>query len=306
MSPTEIAVAASRARAQPRARGVHTVGERERPDRAGRNDTLGAPSGSAASAPGARRPRTSSSPARWPTSAQPPVDIGPVRRGRRRDPARQPDRPQRRTAERSRQRAHRRRPARDDRRRHAATSTSTPIHDAAAGQLLTVDVDAVAIGSGLDAVVAVLDPSGLHPRLQRRLTGARQLRAGGVPADGDYLVAVAAFGSLPTNPFDSSSGTGARTEGPYEVTMTFEFAEDVDVYRIDMRPGDVLGAALQGSGRVLELFDPDGTLVMGSGRDPAFNTYPDDSPLRTCRQRHARSCRRRRRPALPAGVTRPG
>ena len=34
------AVAATRTRPHPRHRGVHTVGERERPDRAGRNDTL--------------------------------------------------------------------------------------------------------------------------------------------------------------------------------------------------------------------------------------------------------------------------
>ena len=113
---------------------------------------------------------------------------------------------------------------------------------------------------------------------------------------------MAAFGSLPTNPFDSGSGTGARSEGAYDVTMTFEFTEDVDVYRVDMRPGDVLGAALQGNGRVLELFDPHGTLVMGSGRDPAYGTYPTAQPAAGRGQRDARPRRRRRGSAPPAGL----
>ena len=90
-----------------------------------------------------------------------------------------------------------------------------------------------------------------------------------LPADGDYLVAVSAFGSLPSNPFDSGSGSGATTEGPYELTLSYEFAEDVDVYRVDMRSGDVLGVAVTGEAETIEVFDPAGRLVMGSGRTSA-------------------------------------
>ena len=152
------------------------------------------------------------------------------------------------------------------------------VRDAAAGQVLTVDLDAAAIGSGLDAAVAVTDATGAilafnddSPELDSFL----QLT---LPADGTYFVAVAAFGSLPTNPFDSASGTGARTEGPYELMVSYRFAQDVDVYRVDLRPGDVLGASVTGAARVLEVLDRTGTRVMGSGRDQTAN-YPDDSPL---------------------------
>ena len=153
------------------------------------------------------------------------------------------------------------------------------IDDAAAGELLTVDIDAVALGADLDAVVAVLAPTGQILAFNDDSPELDSFVQVELPADGDYFVAVAAFGSLPTNPFESGSGTGARTEGAYDITMSFEFAEDVDVYRFDMRPGDVLGAALQGSGRVVELFDPSGTLVMGSGRDGGVGIYPEQSPL---------------------------
>ena len=153
------------------------------------------------------------------------------------------------------------------------------IDDAPAGQVLTVDIDAFAVGEQLDAAVAVLAPTGQLLAFNDDSPEFDSFLQFELPAQGDYLVAVAAFGALPTNPFDSASGTGATSEAAYDVTMSFDFAEDLDVYRIDMRRGDVLGAALQGSGRVVELFDPSGTLVMGSGRDAGIDIYPQTSPL---------------------------
>ena len=147
-----------------------------------------------------------------------------------------------------------------------------------AGQQLTVDVDAAVIGSGLDSFVAVIDATGIIA-FNDDAPGFDSFVQLDLPADGDYLVAVAAFGSLPSNPFDSGSGSGATTEGPYELTLSYDFAEDADVYRVDMRSGDVLGAAVTGAAETVEIFDPAGRPVMGSGRDlSAF--YPDASPLR--------------------------
>jgi hypothetical protein len=152
------------------------------------------------------------------------------------------------------------------------------VEDATAGQQLTVDVDAASIGSGLDSFVAVIDASGIIA-FNDDAPGFDSFLQVNVPADGDYLVAVSAFGSLPSNPFDSGSGSGATTEGPYELTLSYEFAEDVDVYRVDLRAGDVLGAVATGEAETIEIFDPAGQPVMGSGRDlSAF--YPDASPLR--------------------------
>ena len=271
------AAAASRTVLQPHNDGVRTVAERERPDRAGRNDTL-------ERAQQIRRVGTGHRDAQDVRLAgalvelnAPPTQIGDVAED---DGAIPLANPTGLTAEQPSVRA-------------SAVIGDGPhgtsegdgsgdfdfyrIDDAAADQVLTVD--AAARGAELDAVVAVLAHTGQilafnddSPELDSFL----QLE---LPADGDYLVAVAAFGSLPTNPFDSASGTGARSEGAYDVTMSFEFFEDLDVYRFDMRRGDVLGAALQDSGRVIELFDPSGTLVMGSGRDPGDGLYPEQSPL---------------------------
>ena len=153
------------------------------------------------------------------------------------------------------------------------------IADATAGQTLTVDIDAASTGSALDAVVAVIAPSGAILAFNDDSPELDSFLQFELPADGDYLVAVAAFGSLPTNPFDSGSGRGATSEGHYELTMSFAFAEDIDVYSVKLHRGDVLAASVTGAGRILQVFSPDGDLVMGAGRDlSAF--YPDASPLR--------------------------
>ena len=75
------------------------------------------------------------------------------------------------------------------------------VEDAIAGQQLTVDVDAASIGSGLDSFVAVIDATGIIA-FNDDAPGFDSFLQVNVPADGDYLVAVSAFGSLPSNPFD--------------------------------------------------------------------------------------------------------
>lgn len=153
------------------------------------------------------------------------------------------------------------------------------IEDAVAGQVLTVDVDARAIGSGLDAFVAVSDMSGNIIAFNDDSPEVDSFLQVEIPADGDYIVGVTAFGVLPADPFDSGSGPGARTEGAYELSLSYDFIDDVDVYRVDLRAGDVLGASVVDGARVLEVLDPSGAMVIGSGRDLSSN-YPSDSPLR--------------------------
>ncbi|HEX6354733.1 hypothetical protein [Actinophytocola sp.] len=55
-------------------------------------------------------------------------------------------------------------------------------------------------------------------------------------------------------------------------------AADVDVYRFDLRAGDVFAAQVTGAGRQLAIFDPAGVQMQGSAQD--FSAlYPASSPL---------------------------
>jgi hypothetical protein len=57
-----------------------------------------------------------------------------------------------------------------------------------------------------------------------------------------------------------------------------ESAVDVDVYRVDLRAGDVFAARVQGEGHRLTIFDPTGVEVQGSAQDLSA-LYPGSSPL---------------------------
>ena len=110
---------------------------------------------------------------------------------------------------------------------HGAAGTGTGdfdfflVEDAAAGQLLTVDVDARSIGSPLDPVVAVVAPNGQILAFNDDSPEIDSFLELEIPADGDVLVAVAAFGSLPANPFDPASGGGVTSEGAYDLRLSY-------------------------------------------------------------------------------------
>jgi hypothetical protein len=53
---------------------------------------------------------------------------------------------------------------------------------------------------------------------------------------------------------------------------------DVDVYRIDLRAGDVFAAQATGAATRLTIFDPAGVQMQGSAQDFS-SLYPEDSPL---------------------------
>ena len=98
------------------------------------------------------------------------------------------------------------------------------------------------------------------------------------PPTGTYYVAVAGFPTFPADPFDSGSGDGVGSEGPYNVTLTVG-ADDVDFYAVDLRKGDVLGASVTGAATRLTVLRPGRRRgASGSTQDATF-IYPPTSPL---------------------------
>lgn len=69
-------------------------------------------------------------------------------------------------------------------------------------------------------------------------------------------------------------GSNARTA----VRLVGSLSSDVDVYRVELRAGDVFAAQATGSATQLTIFDPAGTQMQGSAQDFS-SLYPEDSPL---------------------------
>lgn len=145
----------------------------------------------------------------------------------------------------------------------------------------TLSVDLTKTGGDLVPSVVLLDADG------GLVTGVQPLAAGENTihlshrfdqADTYYLVAGSATPyPVPGDPFDSGSGFGVGTEGKYGMTVTADWA-DVDFYAVRLAPGDVLGASVEGDGRRIEVYGPDGQQVHGSGMDGSA-IYPASSPL---------------------------
>ncbi len=97
---------------------------------------------------------------------------------------------------------------------------------------------------------------------------------------GGYFPIEFEYQLLPADPFDSASGPGAGSEGTYEVVIAADFRDpgDADFYRVELRPGDVLGANLAGSAGRLSLLGPDDELRVAAVADLS-GIYPDASPL---------------------------
>lgn len=142
----------------------------------------------------------------------------------------------------------------------------------------TVRVRTATPTGGLDTVVVLYDAAGTVLGLSDDTAGSfdsdLSVRA---PATGVYYAAVNGYPALLQDPFDPASGTGASSEGPYTVTLTAA-EDDVDVFGVQLRPGDVVGSTVKGSATELTVFDPDGREVHGSRQD-ASGIYPAASPL---------------------------
>jgi hypothetical protein len=151
--------------------------------------------------------------------------------------------------------------------------------DALEAEQLVVDIDTPA-GGELDSIVVLYDADGNIVALNDDNLVAGELDSllqHRILADGRYYVLVGAWDSFLPDPFDSASGFGAGGEGPYDVTITLGEGDD-DVYAVRLRKGDVLGTSVSGAASVIGIFDPAGTMVMGSGQD-ASSIYPIQSPL---------------------------
>lgn len=150
---------------------------------------------------------------------------------------------------------------------------------AVAGQQITIDTD-TPVGP-LDTVVAIYDAAGTILAANDDSGGTfDSFLQFQVPVTGTYYALMSAFGIgtvFPDDPFDSGSGFGTGSEGPYDVTITVA-TPDRDFYAMDLAGGDVVGAFVTGAGGALIVRDPAGDVVMGSDQD-ASSLYAPNSPL---------------------------
>ncbi len=150
--------------------------------------------------------------------------------------------------------------------------------DLAAGQSVTVDTD---VTEPMDSVLVVYDAAGEVVAANDDDGETLASRLTYTPTEaGTFFVMVSGFGSgtiLPEDPFDPASGLGTGSEGDYELLITTA-TSDVDVYAIDLRAGDVIGATIKGAGNRLQVFEAGGAEAIGSSQDLSA-LYPVASPL---------------------------
>ncbi len=149
--------------------------------------------------------------------------------------------------------------------------------DLDAGQTITADTE---VDASFDSVLVVYDASGEIVAANDDDGVSLASRVSFTPADtGTYYVMVAGFGGsvLPEDPFDSGSGLGAGSEGGYDLLITTA-EPDTDVYAIDLKAGDVIGASITGAGSRLQVFATDEGEAIGSTQDLSA-LYPIASPL---------------------------
>ncbi|WP_250004286.1 PPC domain-containing protein [Actinoplanes sp. M2I2] len=151
---------------------------------------------------------------------------------------------------------------------------------APAGKVLTLST-ATPTGP-LDTVLQLFKPDGTLVAVNDDFSGVDSRIVYRVTTAGDYYLAVAAYGGLPADPFDSGSGggigdTSPPTEGPYTLTLT-SGGVDEDFYAVKLRAGDVIGGSVTGSAAYLTVYDTVPREVHGSRQDASF-IYPMDSPL---------------------------
>jgi hypothetical protein len=146
---------------------------------------------------------------------------------------------------------------------------------ATAGQVIRAST----AGSDFDTILLVYDADGNVVAVNDDSNGTLQSDlAYRVTADGDYYVLVTGFLCLPDDPFDSSSGTGADSEGSYSLDLTVGPA-DVDYYAVHLGKGDVLGGSIRGGATNLQVWRPNGAERVGSEFADASFIYPPESPL---------------------------
>lgn len=154
-----------------------------------------------------------------------------------------------------------------------------------AGDVIRVEVMTSNPTGDLDPNTAIWNSAGQLLEFNEDISGANfdSRLTFTVPVDGTYYISVGGWKTggpsvvLPGNPFDSSSGTGVASEGSYTIEIGLN-GIDIDCYGLNLEPGDMLGADLQGAGTLVELFLANGELQMGS-TGSAAGFYPGANPL---------------------------
>ncbi|MFI6098076.1 PPC domain-containing protein [Lentzea sp. NPDC051213] len=146
---------------------------------------------------------------------------------------------------------------------------------AAAGTSLSVDVTAA---GGLNAVVIMFTPTGSGFVYMDDPTSGNVTGTVSLPFAGDWHVMVSGWGTLPSDPTDPASGGGVGSEGPYNLRLSSGLDGDRDLYSVDLKAGDVLGATVNGSSRMLSFLDSAGTELQTSSNDFS-GSYSVNSPL---------------------------
>lgn len=148
---------------------------------------------------------------------------------------------------------------------------------AAAGDTVNVDIDTPT--GELDSTVAVYNSAGEILALNDDSDGLDSALSVRVPSAGRYYVLVTGFFVLPDDPKDPTSGTGAGSEGPYDVRISLA-DPDLDFYSVRLRKGDVIGASVAGAATGIAIYDPAPLRenVHGSTQDTTF-ILPPASPL---------------------------
>ena len=168
---------------------------------------------------------------------------------------------------------------------HGSNGTNTGDFDfyriqAAAGQIISVDIDTPIQLGGLDSIAAIYDSAGNQLSFSdddfKTFDSFFSILA---PSSGAYFVVVGGYTPdyFLANPFDPNSGFGAGSEGAYSVKIGLS-ANEVDYYSFNLKAGDILGASSNGAAGRLELVGPNGTLLIGSSQNISY-LYPKTSPL---------------------------
>ncbi|MFD0524708.1 PPC domain-containing protein [Paractinoplanes durhamensis] len=134
----------------------------------------------------------------------------------------------------------------------------------------------------LDTVIELFAPDGTLLAANDDFSGLDSQITYQVTTAGTFYLAVAAYGGLPGDPFDSASGGGIGdptppSEGPYTLTLT-SGGVDQDFFAIKLKPGDIIGAYVKGAPTYITVYDTVPREVHGSDQDASF-IYPLDSPL---------------------------
>lgn len=153
------------------------------------------------------------------------------------------------------------------------------------GTLIEVDIDTTVI-SNLDSFVTLWDIDGNLLAFNDDDPFSDTLTLDSflsytVEEAGDYFISVGSFESpFPLNPFDSSSGFGAGSEGPYNIFIAVGAGgRDPDYISFDADAGDIIGVGGDLDATSVALFGPDGALLVSTKGNLGAFIYPATSPL---------------------------